>query len=243
MTLYFFGDSHTYGTCLRDCIDNGRYAGQMHSQLSFPTLTSVIMNLPYKNMGISGASNQQIFHTIRNSGITKHDRAIICWSHWSRNFACTADGGKQILPHFKHCEGFYSLFDDAALHYNNLLTLEHANLWLRNKSIPVLNLSIHNQDNDLANYFMLDFMDRHAVDSALDNLHFGEQSHSIWAKIVAEYITAQIFLDRKVSLDTISEEDVQWLRSNYSGVYNIELVILRAKLILSSRLPYIDDPM
>jgi len=236
MKLYFFGDSHAYGTGLRDCITADRYAGSVHSQLSFPNIIAEMMGLPYENLGRDGASNQQILHSVRSSNITSDDMAIICWSHWSRNFANRADGGKQIMVHFKDCQRFYEIYDDSALQYASHLSIEHANLWLKHRSIPNLNFSIHDQYHDQSNAYMLDFMERHAVDQALDMIHFGERSHLIWATILSEYFVAHSLVSRitssaRISDHDISDQDIQWVINQYPSVKNIENVVKRAILI------------
>lgn len=184
------------------------YAGPLHSQLSFPALIATTMNMSYKNLGIDGASNQQILQSVRASNITADDIAIICWSHWSRNYAFRADGEKQILVHFKDCEPFYAIYDETALQYASLLTIEHANLWLSHRSIPLLNFSTHKHDGVQSNGYMLDFMDIHAVDLACDMIHFGEQSHSIWAAIVTEHVTTHILSNRSKCANYLTENSL-----------------------------------
>lgn len=230
MTLFFFGDSYTYGSGLRDCFDKDNCVGPVHSQWAFPTLVAATMNLPYKNLGIPGASNQQIFQSIRVSNIKPDDVAIICWTYWHRNYAFTADGQKQISVYSKDCEPFYAIYDNTALHYTNLLTIEHTNLWLRHKSIPSLNFSIKDQDCKQANAYMLDFMERHAVDRTLDR-HFGESSHAIWAALLSEYIAANILLRRIDSIDYVSNQDLQWIGSQYPRVRDSQRILQRARIM------------
>ena len=137
--LVTFGCSNTFGYALSDVWDykkNIPIVDGPPSKYAWPQLLADKLDLECVNLGIPGASNKQIWHTIINTEFFETDIVIILWSWYNR--WCVLDKKqnnnkiKQFHQYqknndakifFKHLHTTYDMVVDFYLRCNHIETL------------------------------------------------------------------------------------------------------------------------
>lgn len=199
--LVAFGCSLTYGHGLADCHIDPHNPGPVASKLVWPEIVAKHLNRKCINMSTPGSSNKRIWHNIVNFKFKKDDIVIILWSYQER-FSILKD--KNLIEDI----GNWVETDTAHLYYQHLyneydalmqtkLYVSHANFILRDASIPVYNLTIKKETNNIFKlpgqripHIPLYICDnyRNNYPKALDGRHPGVECNQAFAKDVLHYI-------------------------------------------------------
>lgn len=200
--LIAFGCSLTYGHGLPDCHVAPHYPGPVASKQAWPEIAAQQLNRTCINMATPGSSNKRIWHNIINFKFKKDDIVIILWSYEERfaifkNKDVVEDIGnwmKYDTPQ-AYYQYFYNNYDSLM---QTKLYVSHANFILKDKLIPVYNLTTK---KETANIFKLpghrvshiplyicdDYRNSYPV--ALDGRHPGVECNQIFANDVLQYIS------------------------------------------------------
>jgi hypothetical protein len=196
--LVTFGCSFTYGHGLSDCYHQDGREGSHPSRQAWPFVVAKHFNIKIENKATPGASNKEIFHTLRNFEFRKGDCCIVLWSFVNRHctiYKNSLDRYGLWVSNDKSNKWFEYFFDEHDACLNTLRHVEHAEFYLRSKKI-------HN-----ASYFV----DRHALipvllnedryfnsqwlDRAKDGIHPGRLTQQDFAsKLINDPIGIKLWL-------------------------------------------------
>lgn len=200
-----FGDSQTYGYFLTET-NNGYGTGP--NTLAWPTVVANYYNVDVINNGVCGASNKEIWLEAINFNYQKGDIVCILWSFFDRDFFPTGDLRDSILGFEGHYEGtkiipnyfnnkkntfyykeFHSNFNSFAsfsLYKSHLaLHLESMNIPYVFRNLEVSNIPKTSFEWDKTVCKGIDYI---LDDYALDNSHYGLESHKTVAQDFIEVI-------------------------------------------------------
>jgi hypothetical protein len=152
-------------------------------------------------MATPGSSNKRIWHNIVNFKFKKDDIVIILWSYEERfailkNKDVVEDVGRWMKSdtpqaYYQH---FYNEYDSLM---QTKLYVSHANFILKDKAIPVYNLTIKKETSSIFKlpgqrvshiplYICDDYRNKYPV--ALDGRHPGIECNQVFANDVLRYI-------------------------------------------------------
>jgi len=217
--LVTFGCSNTFGVALPDVWD---YKKQQQinehgpSKYAWPQLLADRLNLECVNLGIPGASNKEIWHTIVNIEFHQTDIVIILWTWYDR--WCVLDkkqNNYEITQSFTTHKLPYTTYDmvlDFYLRCNHIETLlkdkvkiiKHGTQQVLPENPQSLmydsNINIVPNWNKIINFLNVSFAHiRLNCPVALDNIHPGPEAHKIFA--------TAIYADILSSIEPLKEED------------------------------------
>lgn len=201
MRAVFFGDSMTYGHGLPDCIDKenggvglGRMAGPKPSDIGWASIVSRELNLPCVNLSRPGASNLEIFWTIRNAAIRCSDLVIVQWSFPERG--CLLENKiVQIGPWMEDdlAKSYYLTHSKMDLENRNMLLVEHAALLLERAGAKwMFFANIDKGFSKPIRKLLIDFYETCECDIAEDGAHPGIESNKAWASIVLKHALCRL---------------------------------------------------
>lgn len=199
MTIYFFGDSCTYGSSLPDCIsmDYMDYTDPPPSKFAWPNLVANKLGIPHVNLSFPGVSNLRIHWTIRNMNFNADDIVVVQWSYAER--CVILDDGPDspnnafsdigVWCNTKQSDYFFKAHTQTDLGRRSLLIMEHTELLIKSLGIKYAAFANTKPDIKMRSYseisgYQRDFM----VDFALDDLHPGVESHMVWAAYVVKIL-------------------------------------------------------
>jgi len=199
--LIAFGCSLTYGHGLPDCHIAPHNPGPVASKLVWPEIVAQQLNRTCINMSSPGSSNKRIWHTIINFKFKKDDIAVILWS-WEDRSAVLRD--KKSVGDIGH----WIESDSTQAHYQYLYTrydalvqtklyVSHANFLLKEKAVPVYNLTIRKETAGIFKlseqttphiplYLWNNYKGRYP--KALDNHHPGVECNRTFGNDVLQYM-------------------------------------------------------
>ena len=97
--LYFFGDSWTSEKCeVEELFQQGRYTPYQTIQ-SIPAIVSTITGVRYRNLSVSGSSQEHMLYRLFESDISPGDHAIFALSAPSRRFYLDDDSNPKSVQH------------------------------------------------------------------------------------------------------------------------------------------------
>lgn len=140
-SIYFFGDSYTYGYGLPDCVVydeklNHYFPGPVHSQFVWTNIVAANLGLNHVNLSRCGTSNMRMHIDIRNQLFEPDDIVIVQWSFSPRCFIL--DDSMQEVNNWNETEAsrnFFMAHTDVDLERRSLMIIEHTDLLMRQKGI------------------------------------------------------------------------------------------------------------
>lgn len=199
--LIAFGCSLTYGHGLADCYVDPHYPGPVASKLVWPEIVAQHLNRTCINMATPGSSNKRIWHNIVNFKFKKDDIVIILWSYQERfailkNKDVVEDVGRWMesdtpRAYYQHLHTEYDSLMQTKLY------VSHANFILKDKAIPVYNLTVEKETTSIFKlpghrvshiplYIWDNYRNKYPV--AMDGTHPGVECNQVFAKDVLRYI-------------------------------------------------------
>lgn len=213
-----FGCSHTYGSCLEDCVvfsdEHQMYLPKDEpSKLAWPSILGQLMSLGVINKSRPGASNKEILWSLLHyKDFSNSDIVIIQWTHLTRHLIINESAkdskrltrlnlnhkslDKRNLVYFRH---FYCS-EDAA--WELFRTIDHVNLRLAGCVNKVVHLfsdlkevnikptftKINLDQNRNFTQFMID----NDCKKAIDGQHWNSAAQVLWAKHVYSMIKNEL---------------------------------------------------
>lgn len=194
-----FGASVVYGIGLDDCPTPEPLLPP--SKNAWPMLLSAALDIPVVNASYPGSANARILLYILNFKFTEGDVVIIDWSSplWSLLFQDTGFP-KTIRPSGElsgwaglfNRDNYYKIHNEYDLGMESLISIHHANQYLRNKKVQIINVNSWQALTDFINATQLPFMsdinitmmrrNDFWIDFAKDKLHPYIKSHARIAK-------------------------------------------------------------
>jgi len=190
--LVTFGCSYTFGMGLKDIYKNPTNL-PFPSIYSWPNWLGIKLQMEVINKSHPGSGNKEILNKILKFNFQNDDLVIIMWSHFVRfDYYFIHNNkyeGKRVnLEYDKNTDYFW---DNA---YKNYLAMQHAALYLRAKNVRSLAFIAFKPDYlqypkpdflDIPNFFTVE---DYVKDKALDDGHFGIESHKCLAEMLYNII-------------------------------------------------------
>jgi hypothetical protein len=193
--LYFFGDSYTFGHGLEDCLLADNLPPLTPSRLGWVHVCASLLGLEYENRSMPGASNQFIFHTLRQVKPTSDDIVVIQFTNAHRDFVINEHNVIEHMGPWRCDErwiSYASMTSIMDLERKNMLAIEHMVLWLAHRKVPFICFA--NNSMPLADHLFVDNETStwalNGFDKALDGGHPGLATNLAWAHKTADYIQA-----------------------------------------------------
>lgn len=200
--LITFGCSLTYGQGLPDCHVDPHYPGLTPSKFAWPEIVAEGLNRKCINTSTPGSSNKRIWYNIINFKFKPDDIVIVLWS-WGERFAILKDKNSvNDIGTWMESENAKAYYQHLYNEYDSLmqtkLYVSHANFILKDKAIPVYNLTVKKETTDIfklsgqrVSHIPLYICDDNYVSKyppALDGKHPGVECNRIFAKDMLYYI-------------------------------------------------------
>lgn len=190
-----FGCSLTYGHGLSDCFIPPHDPGHQPSKLGWPYLIAESLNKKCINLSNPGSSNKRIWNSIVNFDYEESDIVFILWTSEVRTSIIHKNHISDIGPW--NNEFYYKdMFDENDALLMSKLYVNHANIFLKSKSVIVYNLVSKKKLLPILDFFgekinhvpiyLGELMYRYPF--ALDNNHPGEECQIAFTKKLLNYL-------------------------------------------------------
>ena len=190
--LIAFGCSITYGEGLDDCW-NAPDPGPVPSKFAWPALLGTHLNKEVVNLGIPGASNKHIWHTILNTSIKSTDTVVILWTHSARSCIIKSkEHVNRLLPsdatpnkgllseRVKRNKHYYKrLYNNYDAEMDSITRINYINYYLTRKAISSYHFISERQEHQYnwnETNIPVVCPDRENFGFALDGMHPGKLS-------------------------------------------------------------------
>lgn len=197
-----FGCSYTFGTGLKDCINDKVDETTTHSKFSYPTLVANKLGYACHNLSCPGYSNYEILLSILNFDFQKTDTVSVMWSFAQRDMVYNIKGNALNIqsPHAELYRKHWALaHTDTDLFLKSWLYFYTAHLHLKdfehyffvpNPNAVNFNLRPTYADNiEFENIYIAQLGDQYGL--ASDNMHPGQQAQNLIAKHLYNKITTK----------------------------------------------------
>ena len=192
LNLVTFGCSVTAGFGLND-----------PDKEAWPAVLSKLMNRNVENKGVSGSSNKEILLTILNHKFDHEDIVVVGWTFINRSFLFEDRGSIKKIGNWVESdtrEKYYCLHNDYDLYANTILSIHHADLFLRTKLKNVLHTHFDTDiTSDKISVPLVQslkikslYLPPVFIDYAKDDIHPGPKTH----EVIANTINKELY-DRK----------------------------------------------
>jgi len=200
MRLIVIGDSNSYGTGMPDCA-LGNIAGNP-SKLAWPNLVADMLKLDLVNLSIAGASNSYMLWTLRNTDLRSDDLVVVQWSWTGRDTIFNRELHIVRPNEHNHInDHYYQAHTLEDMRIRNLMTIEHAILWLENICKKWLMIAADQADpglpsaqGQLISMSLYPPPDYLLQDFGTDNMHSGIRTQKYWAHSVHTLIMEQAWV-------------------------------------------------
>jgi len=192
--LITFGCSLTYGHGLSDCFVPPYNPGQKPSELGWPHLTAKSLNKECVNLSSPGSSNKRIWNSIVNFKYKKSDIIFILWTSEIRTSIIHKKHISDIGP-WNNKSYYTDMYDEHDSLLMSKLYVNHANIFLKSKSLVVYNLISDKKQLPILDFFgdrtehipiyLGELMYRYPF--ALDNNHPGQECQIAYTKKLLNY--------------------------------------------------------
>lgn len=194
--LITFGCSHTFGVGLIDIYPEKTKP----SKYAWPNVLGNLLNYTVCNESKPGAGNAEIFDNILRYQFRPNDLVIIMWSHFVRFDHLIIENG--YLPKRQWKEIGTKTIIDSEYHnaYKNYLTFQHCELLLSSQQIESYSFLswysdeiLYPKPNFISIKNLIDIkINDMIVDKALDDLHYGTESHKNIAHSIYDRIKLNV---------------------------------------------------
>ena len=211
MRLIAFGCSQTYGHCLPDAFVEDKSAwdrvgiADNPSKHAFPQLIGNYLDLETVNKSWPGCSNRNIWYNAVNFDFQPDDMVIFVWTLPNRSMIVRKDKTVHHLGTWPSPDKIHKAYQKLTAISNSELDLEiaafhlidHANLYVKEKVKKVLHYKLVKANYESMPTWTtfefqnsLDFIIPHTtMDYALDNQHYGIESHKSIARQMIQDLT------------------------------------------------------
>jgi hypothetical protein len=197
--LVVFGCSHTYGYGLPDIFPKSNLS---HSNFAWPSVLSKDLNLSLVNNAFPGWSNYKILHKILEFKFQPKDLVIILWATVDRDMLFLKDGVEFHVGCWNDddiTKNYYNIHSDVDMAVQTLTSVHHAECFLKTMGIKTKHFLYTNKFFNIVNqakkhcvWFETDlvpvFISGMKKDVALDNLHYGVETHKELSKYIKSCI-------------------------------------------------------
>jgi hypothetical protein len=195
MRFVYFGDSWTYGHGLADCLNSSPdTVPRQASRLGWTHRLAEMFGVEYVNCAWPGESNLRMLWKIRQMPFSPDDFVIIQWSFQDRD--TILDGTQEIIGPWsdtRRAKHYFLAHPEQDMENRNLLTIEHAALWLERRGLKWMffsNILLRGEGSETVQRLIVDQMGDYSIkgDLASDGIHYGPQTNEVWAKRVYDCV-------------------------------------------------------
>ena len=209
MRLITIGCSNTYGQALPDCAVYEPLIKKWHgtdkpSKFAFPQLLADKLGCDLHNLSVPGGSNRHIWWEAINFDFHKDDIVILVWTFPNRHALISPNHTEHLgcWPSAVRANRDFQRYvassnSNLDLNITSYLYMDHINKHLQGRVSKILNYRVeHELFNDVPDWCCVNFIDalnsivrEHEQDFAIDNIHYGVESHKRFAIKMFEDLT------------------------------------------------------
>ena len=210
LRLITFGCSQTYGHCLPDCYvtdkfsDDGVGIAPNPSRMAFPQLIGDYLGLEVHNLAWPGGSNRNMWYEIMHFDFEPTDRVICVWTFPNRSMTIRRNEKTHVgmWPSVNNINKAFQKYiatcnSDEDLELTSYGFIDHVQRYLSNRVQTLLHYKVIKADyTDIPAWADFRFMNAldcivpfAQMDLALDNRHYGVESHKMIARQMIQDLT------------------------------------------------------